>query len=133
MGPGAIRSNTGINISPLLCADGTNSDARFSHPLGEAVDARYDMSAEVGDMPFCAQASGGIDFVLAPDKITDELRKVAPSLKIGAIFSQPSAVRCPQTLRTQSETLYSCKGGCGWLRRTFIALKMPRTVSELYQ
>jgi two-component system CheB/CheR fusion protein len=40
-----------------------------------------DMSAEVGDMPLSAQASGGIDFVLAPDKIPDELRKVADSLK----------------------------------------------------
>ena len=47
MGPGEVRSNTSINISPLLCADGTNSDARFGHPLGEAVDTRYTISAGI--------------------------------------------------------------------------------------
>ena len=40
-----------------------------------------DMSAEVGDMPLHAQGSGCIDFVLSPDKIPDELRKVADSFK----------------------------------------------------
>jgi two-component system CheB/CheR fusion protein len=40
-----------------------------------------DMSAEVGDMPLSAQVSGCIDFVLSPDKIPDELRKVAASFK----------------------------------------------------
>ena len=39
MGPREVRSNTSINISPLLCADETNSDTRFGHPLGAAVDS----------------------------------------------------------------------------------------------
>ena len=39
MGPGEVRSNTSINISPLLCADETNSDTRFGHPLGAAVES----------------------------------------------------------------------------------------------
>ena len=41
-----------------------------------------DSSAEVGDMPLHAQASGNVDFVLPPDKIPDELTK------IGARFVQ---------------------------------------------
>jgi chemotaxis response regulator CheB len=36
-----------------------------------------DESAEVGDMPLSADASGCVDFVLPPDKITDELQKLA--------------------------------------------------------
>jgi chemotaxis response regulator CheB len=35
-----------------------------------------DMSAEVNDMPLSAQASGCVDFVLPPDKIADELRRI---------------------------------------------------------
>ena len=35
-----------------------------------------DTSAEVGDMPLRAQASGFVDFVLPPDKIPDELQKL---------------------------------------------------------
>ncbi len=41
-----------------------------------------DKSAEVDGMPLSAQASGCVDFVLPPDKISDELRK------IGAGFAQ---------------------------------------------
>src|ERR1017187_8372460 len=36
-----------------------------------------DESAEVDDMPLSADASGCVDFVLPPDKITDELQKLA--------------------------------------------------------
>ena len=35
-----------------------------------------DMSAEVAGMPLSAQASGSVDFVLPPDKIPDELRRL---------------------------------------------------------
>ena len=35
-----------------------------------------DMSAEVDGMPVSAQASGCVDFVLPPDKIADELKKL---------------------------------------------------------
>lgn len=41
-----------------------------------------DMSAEVEEMPLSAQASGSIDFVLPPDKIPRELRRLASQLKI---------------------------------------------------
>jgi two-component system CheB/CheR fusion protein len=37
-----------------------------------------DTSAEVGDMPLHVQAAGYIDFVLPPDKIPDELQRLAP-------------------------------------------------------
>ena len=39
-----------------------------------------DMSAEVGDMPLSAQASGCVDFVLPPDKIPDELQRLVNTL-----------------------------------------------------
>ena len=35
-----------------------------------------DMSAQVGDMPLSAQASGYVDFVLPPEKIPDELQRL---------------------------------------------------------
>jgi signal transduction histidine kinase/3D (Asp-Asp-Asp) domain-containing protein len=35
-----------------------------------------DESAEVGSMPVSAQASGAVDFILPPDKISDELAKI---------------------------------------------------------
>ena len=40
-----------------------------------------DMSAEVGDMPLSAQASGSVDFVLPPDKIPVELRRLVMNSK----------------------------------------------------
>jgi two-component system CheB/CheR fusion protein len=40
-----------------------------------------DMSAEVKGMPLSAQASGSIDFVLPPDKIVDELRRLVSASK----------------------------------------------------
>lgn len=44
-----------------------------------------DMSAEVDGMPLSAQASGCVDFVLPPDKIPDELQRLArTSTKQGA-------------------------------------------------
>ena len=44
-----------------------------------------DMSAEVDGMPLSAQASGCVDFVLPPDRIPDELRRlVGTSKKMGA-------------------------------------------------
>ena len=43
-----------------------------------------DMSAQVGDMPLSAQASGYIDFVLPPDKIPDELQRLASTSIKGA-------------------------------------------------
>jgi two-component system CheB/CheR fusion protein len=36
-----------------------------------------DASAEVDGMPLSAQHSGGVDFVLPPDKIADKLRRIA--------------------------------------------------------
>jgi two-component system CheB/CheR fusion protein len=36
-----------------------------------------DLSAAVTDMPLNAEASGSIDFVLPPDKIADELQRIA--------------------------------------------------------
>ena len=36
-----------------------------------------DMSAEIDSMPFSAQASGCIDFVLPPEKIPDALKKIS--------------------------------------------------------
>jgi chemotaxis response regulator CheB len=35
------------------------------------------MSAEVDGMPLSAQASGCVDFVLPPDKISDQLQEFA--------------------------------------------------------
>ena len=43
-----------------------------------------DASAEVSDMPLSAQASGSVDFVLAPDKIADELTRLARTSVIKA-------------------------------------------------
>jgi two-component system CheB/CheR fusion protein len=40
-----------------------------------------DMSAEVAHMSLSAQASGYVDFVLPPDKISDKLKKMAATLK----------------------------------------------------
>jgi len=40
-----------------------------------------DMSAEVPHMSLTAQASGCIDFVLPPDKISEKLKKMAAALK----------------------------------------------------
>ena len=40
-----------------------------------------DQSAEVNGMPLSAQASGSIDFVLSPDKMADQLRKLAGTSK----------------------------------------------------
>ncbi len=40
-----------------------------------------DESAEVDSMPLSAQASGSIDFVLSPDKIANQLRKLAKTSK----------------------------------------------------
>ncbi len=40
-----------------------------------------DISAEVTDMPLSAQASGSVDFVLPPDKIPDELRRLVSASK----------------------------------------------------
>ncbi|OGQ87710.1 MAG: hypothetical protein A2289_24665 [Deltaproteobacteria bacterium RIFOXYA12_FULL_58_15] len=40
-----------------------------------------DVSAEVGDMPRSAQASGCVDLVLPPDKISDELQRLASTAR----------------------------------------------------
>jgi two-component system CheB/CheR fusion protein len=40
-----------------------------------------DQSAEVNGMPLSAQASGNIDFVLSPDKIARQLRRLAGTTK----------------------------------------------------
>jgi two-component system CheB/CheR fusion protein len=40
-----------------------------------------DMSAEVAHMSLSAQASGSIDFILPPDKISEKLKKIAAALK----------------------------------------------------
>jgi len=44
-----------------------------------------DISAEVSDMPLSAQRSGCVDFVLAPGKIPDELRRLVSTSKSAAI------------------------------------------------
>ena len=44
-----------------------------------------DISAQVGDMPLSAQRSGCVDFVLAPGKIPDELRRLVSTSKSAAI------------------------------------------------
>ena len=40
-----------------------------------------DMSAEVAHMSLSAQASGSVDFILPPDKISEKLKKMAAALK----------------------------------------------------
>ena len=40
-----------------------------------------DISAEVDGMPLSAQASGSVDFVLPPEKIPDELRRLVRTFK----------------------------------------------------
>ena len=40
-----------------------------------------DMSAEVAHMSLSAQASGSVDFILPPDKISEKLKKIAAALK----------------------------------------------------
>ena len=40
-----------------------------------------DMSAEVAHMSLSAQASGSVDFILPPDKISEKLKKIAAELK----------------------------------------------------
>ena len=40
-----------------------------------------DMSAEVPHMSLSAQASGSVDFILPPDKISEKLKKMAAALK----------------------------------------------------
>ena len=40
-----------------------------------------DMSAEVPHMPLSAQASGCVDFVMAPSKISDKLKRLAAAIK----------------------------------------------------
>ena len=40
-----------------------------------------DMSAEVPHMSLSAQASGSVDFILPPNKISDKLKKMAAALK----------------------------------------------------
>ncbi len=57
--------------------DGDGSEGcRHIKAKGGATFAQ-DMSAEVGSMPLSAQASGHVDFVLPPDKISDELQRLA--------------------------------------------------------
>jgi chemotaxis response regulator CheB len=40
-----------------------------------------DMSAEVAHMSLSAQASGSVDFILPPDKISEKLKKIAAAFK----------------------------------------------------
>ena len=55
--------------------DGTEGCKRIKAKGGTTF--AQDMSAEVNSMPLRAQASGGIDFVLPPEKIPDELQRMA--------------------------------------------------------
>jgi two-component system CheB/CheR fusion protein len=55
--------------------DGTEGCKRIKAKRGTTF--AQDMSAEVAVMPRSAQASGYVDFVLAPDKIADELQRLA--------------------------------------------------------
>ena len=55
--------------------DGTEGCRRIKANGG--ITFAQDMSAEVNLMPRSAQAAGCVDFVLPPDKISDELQKLA--------------------------------------------------------
>lgn len=63
----------GIVLSGYL-SDGTEG-CKHIKALGGITFAQ-DKSAEVPQMPLSAEASGSIDFVLPPEKISDELRKI---------------------------------------------------------
>ena len=56
-------------------SDGTEGCKQIKARGG--VTFAQDKSAEVDIMPRCAQAAGHIDFVLPPEKIADELQRVA--------------------------------------------------------
>jgi two-component system CheB/CheR fusion protein len=55
--------------------DGTEGCKRIKAKGGTTF--AQDMSAEVGEMPLHAQASGCVDFVMPPGKIPDELQRLA--------------------------------------------------------
>ena len=74
MGPRAI----GIILSGYD-GDGTEGCKQIRAKGGTTF--AQDRSAEVNGMPLSAQASGSIDFVLPPDKIVDELRRLVSASK----------------------------------------------------
>ena len=57
--------------------DGDGTEGCRSIKAKGGTSFAQDESAEVGGMPLSAEASGCVDFVLPPDKITDQLRKLA--------------------------------------------------------
>jgi two-component system CheB/CheR fusion protein len=59
--------------------DGTAGCRRIKATGGKTF--AQDTSAEVGGMPLSAQASGCVDFVLPPDKIADELKRIVKPVK----------------------------------------------------
>ena len=74
MGAGAV----GIVLSGYD-GDGTEGCKHIKAKGGTTF--AQDMSAEVGDMPLSAQASGCVDFVLPPDKIVEELQRLLTGSK----------------------------------------------------
>jgi len=76
LGPRAI----GIIFSGYA-GDGTEGCLRIKAKGGTTF--AQDVSAEVGSMPLHAQASGCIDFVLPPDRISDELQRMARIPPVG--------------------------------------------------
>ena len=74
MGPRAI----GIILSGYD-GDGTEGCKQIRAKGGTTF--AQDMSAEVNGMPLSAQASGSIDFVLPPDRIVVELRRLVSASK----------------------------------------------------
>lgn len=59
--------------------DGTEGSKRIKAKGG--ITFAQDLSADVDSMPLHAQASGCIDFVLAPKKISEELTKIGANFK----------------------------------------------------
>lgn len=56
--------------------DGDGSEGCKQIKAKGGITFAQDRSAEVGGMPLSAQATGCVDFVLPPDKISDELRTI---------------------------------------------------------
>jgi two-component system CheB/CheR fusion protein len=59
--------------------DGTEGCRRIKAKGGTTF--AQDMSAEVNDMPLSAQASGCVDFVLPPDRMSDELQRLVNTFR----------------------------------------------------
>ena len=61
----------------LSGGDGDGTEGCKSIKAGGGTTFAQDLSADVDSMPLHAQAAGCVDFVLSPEKIADELTKIA--------------------------------------------------------